>query len=293
MTYENKLEQIDELNKQIKALRPISKDLVRQIKEYFRIGLTYSSNAIEGNTLTETETKVVLEDGLTIAGKPLKDHYEASGHSEAFDFIYDLAQKKTISEKDILRIHRLFYYRIDEENAGQYRKVPVVISGTEYVPPASAKVPVLIKKFVATVPPMKKKLHPVVVAAKAHEELVNIHPFVDGNGRIGRVINNYLLIREGFVPINIKFIDRSKYYAAFKEFDEKGTVSIMEDIVGKALTNSYHKRLAYLEGKEIITLSQYAKENQISHSNLINKANRQTIEAFFEKGVWKIAKGVN
>ena len=124
--------------------------------------------------------------------------------------------------------------------------------------------------------------------AKLHLTFEHIHPFIDGNGRIGRVINNYLLIREGFVPINIKFIDRKRYYEAFKEFDKKGTASIMEEIVGKALTNSYHKRLAYLEGKKITTLSEYAKGNKLSHSNLINKANRQTIEAFLEKGVWKI-----
>lgn len=114
------------------------------------------------------------------------------------------------------------------------------------------------------------------------------HPFVDGNGRIGRVINNYLLIREGFVPVNIKFIDREMYYEAFKEYNKKGTATVMEEILGKAITNSYHKRLAYLEGAEIMTLAEYAKKNKISHSNLLNKANRQTIEAFLEKGIWKI-----
>jgi hypothetical protein len=97
-----------------------------------------------------------------------------------------------------------------------------------------------------------------------------------------------LLIREGFVPINIKFIDRKKYYEAFREFDAKGATAVMEEIVGKALTNSYHKRLAYLEGKKIITLAEYAKKDKLSHSNLINKAGRQTIEAFLEKGIWKI-----
>ncbi len=124
-----------------------------------RIGLTYSSNAIEGNSLTETETKVVLEDGLTIAGKPLKDHYEATGHSEAYDMVYDLAKKKTITEKDILNIHRLFYFRIDEEDAGKYRKVPVIITGTEYVPPPASKVPALMKKFVKDINTFRKKLH--------------------------------------------------------------------------------------------------------------------------------------
>lgn len=198
MNYENKLDQIDKLNKEIQYCRPLSKDALKQIKEYFRVGLTYSSNAIEGNTLTEAETKIVLEDGLTISGKPLKDHYEASGHSEAFDFVYDLAKKKVITEKDILGIHRLFYYRIDEHNAGKYRKVSVTISGTEYLPPAPGKVPALMKKFVAKIPAMRKKLHPVVFAAKLHEGLVNIHPFVDGNGRTARLLMNLALIQDGF-----------------------------------------------------------------------------------------------
>ncbi|MEK7083889.1 MAG: Fic family protein, partial [Patescibacteria group bacterium] len=124
--------------------------------------------------------------------------------------------------------------------------------------------------------------------AKLHLTFEYTHPFCDGNGRIGRVINNYLLIREGFVPINIKFIERQAYYAAFREFDANGATAIMESIVGKALTNSYHKRLAYLEGKHIITLAEYAKIHALSHANILNKAKRQTIEAFLEKGVWKI-----
>jgi Fic family protein len=216
MNYENKLEQIDSLNKEIQSFRPISKDFLKQIKEYFRIGLTYSSNAIEGNTLTETETKVVLEDGLTIAGKPLKDHYEASGHSEAFDFVYDLAQKKIITEKNILNIHRLFYYRIDEENAGKYRKLPVVITGTDYVPPAPVKVPARMKKFVAKIPAMRKKLHPVVFAAKVHEELVDIHPFVDGNGRTARLLMNLALFQSGYNVTVIPPVVRSDYIALIK-----------------------------------------------------------------------------
>ena len=124
--------------------------------------------------------------------------------------------------------------------------------------------------------------------SKLHLEFEYTHPFVDGNGRIGRVLNNYLLIREGFVPINIKFIDRKKYYEAFRDHDATGATAIMEEIVAKAITNSYHKRLAYLEGKTITTLGEYAKKNKLSHPNLINKATRQTIEAFLEKGVWKI-----
>ena len=131
-------------------------------------------------------------------------------------------------------------------------------------------------------------LHIVKRIALSHLTFENTHPFIDGNGRIGRVLNNYLLIREGYVPINIKFIDRALYYKAFQEFDGAGKTSIMEEIVGKALTNSYYKRLAFLEEKRIIKLSEFAKDSGTSHSNLINKAKRQTIEAFMEKGVWKI-----
>lgn len=216
MNYKNKLDSTDKLNKEIQSFRPISKDLLKQIKEYFRIGLTYSSNAIEGNTLTETETKVVLEDGLTIAGKPLKDHYEAAGHSDAFDFIYELAKKKIITEKDILTIHRLFYYRVDQENAGKYRKVPVVISGTDFVPPAPGKVPALMKKFVAGMPALRRRLHPVVFAAKLHKELVNIHPFVDGNGRTARLLMNLALIQSGYTVTVIPPVVRSDYIALTK-----------------------------------------------------------------------------
>jgi len=125
--------------------------------------------------------------------------------------------------------------------------------------------------------------------AKLHLVFEYIHPFCDGNGRIGRVIINYLLIREGYVPINIKFIDRKDYYQAFREYDWDNKTTIMEKIVGRALTNSYHKRLSYLEGGKIVSLSDYAKDRKLSYPNLINKAKRQTIEAFLEKGEWKIA----
>jgi len=217
MNHENKIKEIDKLNKEIDKFRPIEKNLLNQIKEYYRIGLTYSSNAIEGNTLTETETKVVLEDGLTIAGKPLRDHYEATGHSEAYDMVYDLAKKKTITEKDILKIHKLFYYRIDQENAGHYRKVPVVITGTEYVPPAPSKVPALMKKFVTGISSLRKKYHPVEVAALIHKGLVDIHPFVDGNGRTARLLMNLVLFQAGYTITIIPPVLRADYIALVKK----------------------------------------------------------------------------
>ncbi len=128
------------MNSEIENFRPLPEPFLYQLKEYFKVGITYSSNAIEGNTLTETETKVVLEDGLTIAGKPLKDHYEVSGHGDAFDFVYGLANQRRFSEADICSVHRIYYHRIDASRAGVYRDIPVVISGTEYVPPPASQV---------------------------------------------------------------------------------------------------------------------------------------------------------
>lgn len=157
-----------------------------------------------------------MEDGLTIACKPLKDHYVASGLSEAFDFVYDFAQKKTITENDILTIHTLFYYRIDHQNAGQYRKVPLIITGTGYIPPSPAKIPSLMKKFVQKISAMRSKFHPVVFSAKLHEELVNIHPFVDSNGRTARLLMNLSLFQAGYVITIIPPVLRSDYIALIK-----------------------------------------------------------------------------
>ncbi len=126
--------EIDLLQKEINSYRPLGDDFLRQIREYYKIGLTFSSNALEGNTLTESETKIVLEEGITIGGKPLKDHLEAVGHAEAYDFLFTLAKDKTVREKDIQQLHKLFYFRIDEKMAGKYRTGKAVITGRAISP---------------------------------------------------------------------------------------------------------------------------------------------------------------
>ena len=204
------LSQIDDLQKQINKHRPLNS----QLKEYFRIGCTYSSNALEGNSLTESETKVVIEDGITIGGKPLKDHYEAIGHSEAFDLIFEIAKKKTISEQEINSLHHAFFYRIDEANAGKYREIRVFISGTKYVPPLPAKVPALMKSFIKQIPMLRKNHHPVELAALIHKNLVAIHPYVDGNGRTARLLMNLALLQEGYVVTIIPPVLRREYVSA-------------------------------------------------------------------------------
>lgn len=216
MKYENRLKEVDKLQEEINQHRPLNRNALKQLKEYFRIGLTYSSNAIEGNSLTETETKIVLEDGITIGGKPLKDHYEAVGHSEAFDLLYRLAKNKEITERDILRLHKLFYHRIDENNAGRYRKQAVIITGSTLLPPAPHELKPLMQEFAAGIPGLRKKSHPVEFAALLHIRLATIHPFVDGNGRAARLVMNLALLQEGYPITIIPPVLRNDYIEALK-----------------------------------------------------------------------------
>jgi Fic family protein len=202
-------------------------------------------------------------------------------------YIDKRAREQELSFEVILSLHKMLISNIRDDVAGRFRKDNEFVRVANHIAPNPKEIEERLTKMLSEYNSASYE-NIIKRIAKLHLTFEYIHPFIDGNGRIGRVLNNYSLIREGFVPINIKFIDRKKYYEAFKEFDEKGTTDVMEEIVGKALTNSYHKRLAYLEGKKIITLSDYAKDNKISHSNLINKATRQTIEAFLEKNIWKI-----
>jgi Fic family protein len=189
--------------KKIDALRAkIDAHMLKQVREYFRIGMTYSSNALEGNSLTETETKIVIEDGITIGGKPVRDHLEALGHSEAYDLLFRLAKNQEISEANVKELHRLFYYRIDAKQAGKYRKQRVIITGTDFIPPAPEKIPDLMSAFAKRIPDQRAKRHPVEFAAIIHRELVTIHPFIDGNGRAARLLMNLALLQAGY-PVAI------------------------------------------------------------------------------------------
>lgn len=175
-------EKVDRYKAQIDTFRPFEGNSLKQIKDYYKIGLTYSSNALEGNSLTETETKILLEDGLTVRGKPIRDYYEATGHARAYDdYIYTIAQGEPIGEEQIKTIHRLFYFQIDLEKAGDYRQERVIITGSAYPAPAPDKIPNLMSSFVRWLAQNENKLHPVEFAALAHKRFVYIHPFIDGN----------------------------------------------------------------------------------------------------------------
>jgi len=261
--------------------------LIKLISEAEIADQVYNSNAIENSTLSLEETeKILLQIDLDryISEREI---FEAKNLARVVSYIDKRAKEQELNFDVILSLHKMLMSNIRDDVAGRFRKDDEYVRVGSYIAPAPKEINGSLEKMLSE---YNAASHESIIKRIAHLHLAfeYLHPFNDGNGRIGRVINNYLLIREGFVPINIKFIDRKKYYDAFKEFDERDATGIMEDIVAKALTNSYHKRLAYLEGKKIVTLVDYAKSNKISHSNLINKAARQTIEAFLEKGVWKI-----
>ncbi len=209
--------EIDSLQKEINSYRPLSADFLNQIKDYYKIGLTFSSNALEGNTLTESETKIVLEEGITIGGKPLKDHFEAIGHAEAYDFLYTLVNDKTIREKDIQKLHQLFYFRIDEKNAGKYRSSKEVITGSKYPLPKPGDLPLLMKELIPLIDSFRKENHPVKAAALAHKEFVFIHPFTDGNGRTARLLMNLILLQEQYTIAIIPPITRKEYIDSLEQ----------------------------------------------------------------------------
>lgn len=247
----------------------------------------YNSNAIENSTLSLDETEKILlkiELNRYISEREL---FEAKNLAQIVSYTNSKAKEQELNLERILFLHKILLSNIRDDVAGRFRKDDEWVRVANHIAPDPKKV---VRKLEDMLIQYNSNISENIIKriARLHLSFEHIHPFVDGNGRIGRVINNYLLIREGFVPINIKFIDRSLYYDAFKEFDKNENTLIMEEIVGKAITNSYHKRLAYLEGKEIISLAEYSKRKKISHSNLINKAKRQTIEAFLEKDVWKI-----
>ena len=215
--YQNRLQEIDELKAKIDNHRPLSEDVVKQIQEYYKIGLTYSSNALEGNTLDLAETKVVIEDGLTINGKPMKDHLETLGHASAFNELLELAKSNTITEENIKNLHKIFYAKIDSDNAGNYRQKPVIVTGADINFPLPKELNDKMQEFISKLPQLKQDLHAIEYAAMVHALFVNIHPFIDGNGRVARLIMNLALLQNGYNITIIPPVVRADYIRALQD----------------------------------------------------------------------------
>ena len=212
--------EIDELNAELKCLRPLPSSAIAKIQDALDIEYTYESNRIEGNTLTMQETELVVNEGLTIGGKSMREHLEAINHKEAIDFIREVAPKDVeINRWLILQIHVLVLRGIDRDNAGKFRTVPVLISGSRHTPPQPYLIDKLFDDFLSKYNELEAQgAHPIAVAAYLHDELVRIHPFIDGNGRTCRLLMNLYLLRRGYVIVSLKGDADSKlaYYKALE-----------------------------------------------------------------------------
>jgi Fic family protein len=205
---------IDLYKKELEKKRPFRDPvLLKELENFYRVGLTFSSNALEGNSLTLSETKIILEDGITVGGKPLRDIFEAIGHGVACDYMFSLMLKDSLSINDIYEMHRLFYIKTDAENAGVIRKQPVYISGSEHNHkiPQYQDLPIEMRKLEEWMQKTRNDTHSVLFAARLHKKLAQIHPFIDGNGRICRLCMNAVLIQNGYPPTNIPPILRRDY----------------------------------------------------------------------------------
>lgn len=212
------LSEIDTLKNELRSLRPLNPAELKRLREEFVIETTYNSNAIEGNTLTLRETALILQEGITIAEKPLRDHLDVIGFKDAFYYIIDRAsQPEPLTEETITTIHSLVLMN-DRENRGKYRNVPVRIMGALHTPPQPYMVQPALEQLLVQYETWKHTRPTLEAIAKLHLEFESIHPFIDGNGRTGRLLLNLELIKSGYLPVDIKFTDRRAYYACFDAY---------------------------------------------------------------------------
>ncbi|MDL2324390.1 Fic family protein [Ruminococcaceae bacterium OttesenSCG-928-A16] len=242
--YSTLFARVDALKTELGNRRPLTQGELKRLQEEFLVEFTYNSNAIEGNTLTLRETALVLE-GVTIDKKPLKDHLEAVGHRDAFLYVEQLVTDKiSISEKVIKDIHSLVLMDRPDDK-GVYRRIPVTIMGAYHEPPQPYLVPVQMEQLVAR--QKETKRHPIENVALFHLDFEGVHPFIDGNGRTGRLMLNLMLMQQGYPPIDVKFSDRKRYYACFDSYYKDKSAAPMVELVTEYLQERLERYLKILE----------------------------------------------
>jgi Fic family protein len=287
---------LEEKLKKLNKFRPISSTLLLKLKERFEIEMTYNSNAIEGNTLTLKETYWVIQQGITVKGKSLKDHMEAKNHKEALDWLYEMIEhdsRQTISENLIRSMHALVIRDIDRNIAGQYRNVDVFITGTEHKPPSAMDVPFKMRELVEWARKNYGKMNIIEFAAIFHHKFVNIHPFQDGNGRTGRLLMNIFLMQYGFPLTIIQKNDRQKYYRVLAAADNgnyKPLVLFVAQAVLKSLSIYLDVLTPSKEKENFISLAQATKYCTYSQEYLGKLAKEGKLEAIKIKRNWMTTK---
>lgn len=239
---------LDELANELKSKRSLNPTELKKIHENFVIENTYHSNAIEGNTLTLRETAMILQDGITIAEKPIKDHLDLIGYKDAFEYIMELADRNNpLTEKNIKDIYSLVLMN-DAQNRGVYRRLPVTIVGALHTPPQPYLVAIQMEQLLQDYERLKQTTHIIEAISIFHLRFEGIHPFIDGNGRTGRLILNLELIKSGLLPINIKFADKREYYTCFDDYyGENHTSDRLIQLVAKYEIEELKNRISLLD----------------------------------------------
>lgn len=280
------LKRIEQKKQQLDALRPLPQAALEALKENLNVEWTYNSNAIEGNTLTLQETRLVLQEGMTVKGKSLREHFEVKNHEKAIEYLESLITNGEMQLKatDVMELHRLVLAGIEEDFAGRYRTGMVRIVGANFVPPNPRKVPDLVSELLAWANKDSNKQNIVAFATYLHHRFVWIHPYFDGNGRTGRLLMNLALMQQGYPPAVILKNDRAKYYAALNDANNQSYTKL-ELLIGQAIERSldlYLEAVQFKPDNEYIPLSQLAQQPEcpydVEYLGLL--ARRGKIDAF-------------
>lgn len=281
-------DRLAELKKSFDTLKQGKSSLMAVLDQAEVPESVYNSNAIENSTLTLKETEKILLEQKLSRDVSLREVYEAKNLARVVDYTRVKSNEEDLSKELILLIHQMLIGGIDDSIAGRFRKKNEYVRVGTHVAPAPENVERLIEDILISYSSDHISYF-LDRIAKFHLEFERIHPFCDGNGRIGRVITNFQLLRIGFPRIIIRDKEKADYYEAFKEYQSSKKSKLMEKVIALALIESLHKRVSYLKGSEVINLSDYAKNNKLSPPRIFNAALRQSVPAFRERGVWKIA----
>lgn len=278
--------------KRVQKHRPLSPLVINKLKEQFAVEMTFNSNAIEGNRLSLKETYLVIEEGITVKGKPLKEHLEAKNHYEAIHFLFDLiehSKRHTLSEHLIRSIQQLIVKDSDPSVAGTYRSGSVIITGSKHRPPNATQVPYLMRELISWTKKSINSLHIIECAALLHHKLSMIHPFFDGNGRNARLVMNLLLMQQGFPLVTILKNDRKKYYTVLEKADLGQTEPLVK-FIAQAVERSLDIYLRAIESshsqQKLFTLSEIAIQTPYSAKYLNLLARYGKIAAHKEGRNW-------
>lgn len=281
---------IQALKKEFDALKKGKESLLALIDEAEIPESVYNSNAIENSTLTLKETEKILLDMEVSRDVNVREVFEAKNLARVISYIKEKVAEKEIDKELVLLLHRMLISNIDDGISGRFREKGEYVRVGAYIAPAPEHVGLMIESVISEYVNDFESYF-LEKIARFHLDFENVHPFCDGNGRIGRVLIGYQLLRLGLFPIIIRDKEKDEYYKSFADYREKKNTRTMEKVLSLALTESLHKRVTYLRGEKIITLSDYAKKSEKTAPALFNAAKRQNIPAFREKGVWKIGEG--